>query len=110
MRDTESDTASCSQFQNTNGYNVFSLSHLIEPMKTLTLDSLLKSIEILPVIEQETLLQILQNRLTQKHRTTTQPRIPGQDKGQVVIAPDFNAPLPEDILNDFLNPSELPSA
>ena len=79
-------------------------------MKTLTLDTLLKSIETLPVTEQETLLHILQNRLTQQHRITTQPRIPGQDKGHVIIAPDFNAPLPEDILNDFLNPSELPSA
>lgn len=33
------------------------------------------------------------------------PRIPGQDKGKVIIAPDFNDPLPEDILNDFLNPA-----
>jgi hypothetical protein len=78
-------------------------------MKTLTLDTLLKSIETLPVIEQETLLKLLQNRLTQQNRITTKPRIPGQDKGQVIISPDFNAPLPEDILNDFLNPSELPS-
>jgi hypothetical protein len=29
------------------------------------------------------------------------PRIPGLDKGKVVIAPDFNDPLPEDILSDF---------
>jgi antitoxin (DNA-binding transcriptional repressor) of toxin-antitoxin stability system len=29
-------------------------------------------------------------------------RVPGQDKDKVVIAPDFNAPLPDDILNDFL--------
>jgi antitoxin (DNA-binding transcriptional repressor) of toxin-antitoxin stability system len=35
----------------------------------------------------------------------TQPRIPGQDKGKVAIASDFNAPLPENILNDFLNPN-----
>ena len=35
------------------------------------------------------------------------PRIPGQDQGLVLIVPDFNAPLPEDILNDFLN-SGLP--
>ena len=33
------------------------------------------------------------------------PRIPGEDKGKVIIAPDFNDPLPEDILNDFLNPA-----
>jgi hypothetical protein len=78
-------------------------------METLTLDSLLESIATLPAIEQETLLQILQHRIAQQHRVN-QPRIPGQDKGQVIIAPDFDVPLPEDILNDFLNPSELPSA
>jgi antitoxin (DNA-binding transcriptional repressor) of toxin-antitoxin stability system len=33
----------------------------------------------------------------------TQPRIPGQDKGKVSIAANFNAPLPDHILNDFLN-------
>ncbi|WP_414755948.1 type II toxin-antitoxin system Phd/YefM family antitoxin [Anabaena sp. CCY 9910] len=32
---------------------------------------------------------------------TTSPRIAGLDKGKVIIAPDFNDPLPEDILNDF---------
>ena len=37
-----------------------------------------------------------------------QSRIPGQDKGKVTIASDFNAPLPNEILNDFLN-SNLPS-
>jgi hypothetical protein len=78
-------------------------------MEALTLDSLLESIATLPVVEQETLLQILQHRLTQQ-QPIVQPRIPGQDKGQVIIAPDFDAPLPKDILNDFLNPSELPSA
>jgi prevent-host-death family protein len=34
------------------------------------------------------------------------PRIPGQDKGKVTIAPDFNAPLPQDVLNDFLGSSD----
>lgn len=34
------------------------------------------------------------------------PRIPGQDKGLITISPDFNDPLPSDILNDFLNPSD----
>ncbi|MBN3870217.1 type II toxin-antitoxin system Phd/YefM family antitoxin [Nostoc sp. JL33] len=32
---------------------------------------------------------------------TASPRIPGLDKGKVIIAPDFNEPLPEDILNNF---------
>jgi antitoxin (DNA-binding transcriptional repressor) of toxin-antitoxin stability system len=31
-----------------------------------------------------------------------QPRVAGQDKGKIFIAPDFNAPLPDDILADFL--------
>lgn len=33
----------------------------------------------------------------------TSPRIPGLDKGKVFIAPDFNEPLPEEILSDFEN-------
>lgn len=36
-------------------------------------------------------------------QASTQLRIPGQDKGKVTIASDFNAPLPDTILNDFLN-------
>ena len=32
------------------------------------------------------------------------PRIPGLDKGKVVISSDFDAPLPDDILNGFTNP------
>ncbi|BAY29520.1 hypothetical protein NIES2107_13630 [Nostoc carneum NIES-2107] len=34
---------------------------------------------------------------------TTSPRIPGLDQGKVFIAPDFNEPLPEEILSDFEN-------
>ncbi|MDJ0800111.1 MAG: type II toxin-antitoxin system Phd/YefM family antitoxin [Calothrix sp. MO_167.B12] len=34
------------------------------------------------------------------------PRIPGLDRGKVEIAPDFDAPLPENILNAFLNPTD----
>jgi prevent-host-death family protein len=32
---------------------------------------------------------------------TRRPRKPGAWKGRVVIAPDFDAPLPEDILSAF---------
>jgi antitoxin (DNA-binding transcriptional repressor) of toxin-antitoxin stability system len=35
-------------------------------------------------------------------RNKRQPRIAGQDKGKIFIAPDFNAPLPDDVLADFL--------
>ena len=30
------------------------------------------------------------------------PRVAGQDKGKIFVSPDFNAPLPDDILNEFL--------
>ncbi len=30
-----------------------------------------------------------------------QPRLPGSAKGKIWIAPDFNEPLPDDILNAF---------
>ncbi|MDM9382056.1 type II toxin-antitoxin system Phd/YefM family antitoxin [Chlorogloeopsis sp. ULAP01] len=35
------------------------------------------------------------------------PRIAGLDKGKVVISPDFDTPLPDDILNDFLSPADV---
>ena len=41
-------------------------------------------------------------RITAIH-PTKQKRIPGQDRDKIVIAPDFNAPLPDDILADFIN-------
>ncbi|MBD2356064.1 type II toxin-antitoxin system Phd/YefM family antitoxin [Tolypothrix sp. FACHB-123] len=34
---------------------------------------------------------------------TSSPRIPGLDKGKVFMTPDFNEPLPEEILSDFEN-------
>jgi hypothetical protein len=37
-------------------------------------------------------------------QSRSQPRIPGQDQGKVWVAEDFNDPLPETILNDFLAP------
>ena len=29
------------------------------------------------------------------------PRVPGSARGQVAMAPDFDAPLPEEVLKDF---------
>jgi prevent-host-death family protein len=34
------------------------------------------------------------------------PRIPGLDRGKVTIKSDFDAPLPDDVLNAFLNPTD----
>jgi len=42
------------------------------------------------------------HRLTQR-----QPRIPGQYEGKFIVPDDFNDPLPDDILDGFLNPADL---
>jgi prevent-host-death family protein len=34
------------------------------------------------------------------------PRIPGMDKGKVIISPDFNDPLPPELLNAFYGDSD----
>ena len=36
------------------------------------------------------------------------PRIPGLGKGQIWMAPDFNAPLPDDVMDDFYNGEIFP--
>ncbi|MGK7880396.1 MAG: type II toxin-antitoxin system Phd/YefM family antitoxin [Crocosphaera sp.] len=41
-------------------------------------------------------------RITGIH-PTKKNRIPGQDRGKIIISPDFNEPLPDDILSDFIN-------
>ena len=35
-----------------------------------------------------------------------EPRSPGQYAGQFTVPANFNDPLPDDILNDFLNPTD----
>jgi antitoxin (DNA-binding transcriptional repressor) of toxin-antitoxin stability system len=35
------------------------------------------------------------------------PRVPGQYAGKLIIPDDFNDPLPDDILDGFLNPAGL---
>jgi len=33
--------------------------------------------------------------------TTARRRTPGMDAGKIIIAPDFDAPLPDELLNAF---------
>ncbi len=44
---------------------------------------------------------VLVARLTRMGEESPKRRIPGMDAGKVVIAPDFDAPLPDEILNAF---------
>ena len=50
-------------------------------------------------LNQEILNEILKEPTSQ---TKLQPRVSGQDKGKIFIASDFNAPLPDNILADFM--------
>lgn len=46
------------------------------------------------------------NRDRKPHPPENLPRVPGQYAGKLTIPDDFNAPLPDDILNSFLNPAD----
>ena len=39
--------------------------------------------------------------------TPRQPRIPGQYESKFIVPDNFNDPLPEDVLDGFLNPADL---
>jgi antitoxin (DNA-binding transcriptional repressor) of toxin-antitoxin stability system len=39
--------------------------------------------------------------------TQRQPRIPGQYQGKFIVPAHFNDPLPNDVLDAFLNPADL---
>jgi antitoxin (DNA-binding transcriptional repressor) of toxin-antitoxin stability system len=39
--------------------------------------------------------------------TQHQPRVPGQYEGKFTVPDNFNDPLPDDILDGFLNPADL---
>lgn len=70
--------------------NTRSLEDIIQEMQTQA-----KANGLTPKILDE----ILQDSTSQTKR---QPRISGQDKGKIFISQDFNAPLPDDILADFM--------
>jgi antitoxin (DNA-binding transcriptional repressor) of toxin-antitoxin stability system len=42
------------------------------------------------------------HRLTQRH-----PGSPGQYEGKLIVPDNFNDPLPDDVLEGFLNPTDL---
>jgi antitoxin (DNA-binding transcriptional repressor) of toxin-antitoxin stability system len=57
-------------------------------------------------------VQIIQDdhpiaRLIVEPPKVLKPRIPGQYEGQFIVPDNFNDPLPDDILEGFLNPANL---
>ena len=68
--------------------------------------------ELLPLVDRLTqaeklqLMQLLNCQLSQPEPEACSSRVPGQDKGKVIVANDFDAPLPDEILDSFEN-SEL---
>lgn len=75
-----------------------SKAEVLEALRNFSLEDILDVIEVAS--------QHLRNLIlpTPKPTAALRPRIPGQDKGKVFIAADFNDPLPDSILSDFLNP------
>ena len=65
--------------------------------------------ELLPLVDRLTqaeklqLMQLLNCQLSQPEQIERLPRVPGQDRGQVIMADDFDAPLPDEILDSFEN-------
>lgn len=68
------------------------------PQFSQLLEPILRGEEILLCEEGEEEIPIARVIPTGRKR---HPRQPGQDRGKIFIAPDFNAPLPDDILADF---------
>ncbi|MGK7945374.1 MAG: type II toxin-antitoxin system Phd/YefM family antitoxin [Microcystaceae cyanobacterium] len=64
------------------------------------MESVLQGEEILIVEDNDPSVPIA--RITAIH-PTKKNRIPGQDRGKIMISPDFNEPLPDDVLSDFIN-------
>jgi hypothetical protein len=77
-----------------------SKAEVLEALRTLSLEDILEVMDVISQYLRERLLPTP----AQPAATLQSPRIPGQDTDQVFIAADFNAPLPDRILNDFLNP------
>lgn len=72
----------------------------------MSLAGLLPLVDQLTPAEKLQLMQLLNQQPSTQDQTEHLPRVPGQDKGQVIMADDFDAPLPDAILDSFEN-SEL---
>lgn len=77
-------------------------SEVLKALHNLSLEEMLEVIEVASKLLRQLLLP---SSPSQDADDTKAPlRIPGQDKGKVIVASDFNAPLPDEVLSDFLNP------
>ena len=69
-------------------------------------------VEVLPIVETLSqadrleLMSLLVKQFSEEASRSLVTRLPGQDKGKIFMADDFDAPLPESILDSFEN-SEL---
>ncbi len=75
-----------------------SKTEVLDALRHFSLEEILEVIEVASQHLRKLILP------TPKPAAALRPRIPGQDKGKVFVAADFNDPLPDSILNDFLNP------
>ena len=65
--------------------------------------------EVLPIVETLSqadrleLMSLLVKQFSEETSRSLVTRLPGQDKGKIFMADDFDAPLPESILDSFEN-------
>ena len=79
-----------------------SKTEVLKALHSLTLEEMLEVIEVASKLLRQLILP--SQPVPEAPKSSAPYRIPGQDKGQVIVATDFNAPLPDSVLSDFLNP------
>ena len=72
----------------------------------MSLAELLPIVETLSQADRLELINLLTKQFSEEVSRSLVTRLPGQDKGKIFMADDFDAPLPESILDSFEN-SEL---
>lgn len=72
----------------------------------MSLAELLPIVETLSQTERFELMNLLAQHFSEQPFRSQINRLPGQDKGKIFMADDFDAPLSSEILNGFEN-SEL---
>ena len=72
----------------------------------MSLAELLPIVETLSQADRLELMNLLAMQFSEETSRSLGTRLPGQDKGKILMADCFDAPLPQSVLNSFEN-SEL---
>ena len=73
----------------------------------LSLDEVLPIVETLSQADSLELMNLLAKQFSEETARSWVTRLPGQDKGRIFMADDFDDPLPESVLCSFKSSSLL---